>query len=173
MPADDLAAWLTQIWDERERLAKKATPGPWRHDPRKHWRKPGTAWFEEAVFAGPAGKDATCVAGTGESDDPQSIYDAAFIAANDPATVLARIAADRQILAAWQYESGIDYAMGDGGSDSGLLFALKCIAAAYADRSGYRDEWAPRDCRHCKPHKERHAYDVYCRETGVAGPFST
>jgi hypothetical protein len=95
----DLASWLTRIWDEEERLAKKATPGPWRHDPRKHWRKPGTAWFEEAVFAGPAGKDAECIAGTGESDDPQSIYDAAFIAALDPASVLARIAADRAILA--------------------------------------------------------------------------
>ena len=84
---------------QAEEIAQAATPGPWRHDPAKHWRKTGTAWFEEAVFAGPAGKDAVCVAGTGETGDPHSVADATHIALQDPAAVLRRIAAERKLLA--------------------------------------------------------------------------
>jgi hypothetical protein len=95
-------AFLRARFDEEERTARSATPGPWRHDPQKHWRKPGTSWFEEAVFAGPAGEEAVCVAGTGETDDPQSMADAAHIARHDPARVLAEIEIDRELLR--QYE---------------------------------------------------------------------
>ncbi|MFI6681856.1 DUF6221 family protein [Kribbella sp. NPDC050470] len=148
----DLVAWLTEIWDKDEQLARKATPGPWRHDPRKHWRKPGTAWFEEAVFAGPAGKDAECIAGTGESDDPQSIYDAAFIAAHDPASVLARIAADRKIL---ELHGQVD--VREGGASSCATCAvtanweldpedwpcrtLRLLASPYKGREGWQENW--------------------------------
>src|SRR5687767_7508448 len=72
LAVDDLIAFLRARLDEDEQAARAATPGPWRHNPNKHWRKPGTSWFEEAVFAGPPGEDATCIAGTGETDDPQS-----------------------------------------------------------------------------------------------------
>ena len=94
----DLVAFLRARLDEDEQTARAATPGPWRHSPDKHWRKPGTSWFEEAVFAGPAGSGATCIAGTGETDDQQSMADAAHIARHDPARVLAEVDAMRRTL---------------------------------------------------------------------------
>lgn len=85
--------------DEDERAARAATPGPWRYNPDKHNRPPYSSAYEEAVFTGPAGADAICIAGTGPSDDPQSMADAAYIARHDPARVLAECAAKRRILA--------------------------------------------------------------------------
>jgi hypothetical protein len=94
----DLAARILAEIERVELAAGAATAGPWRHNPNKHWRKPGTCWFEEAVFTGPAGAAATCVAGTGESDHPQAMADARHIALNDPPTVLRRCAAGRRTL---------------------------------------------------------------------------
>ena len=93
-----IVEFLTARLAEDEQDAVAATVGPWRHSPDKHWRKPGTTWFEEAVFAGPAGDGATCVAGTGETDDPQSMADARHIARHDPARVLREVEAKRRIL---------------------------------------------------------------------------
>lgn len=87
----ELLDFLKARLNEEEQAAASATSGPWRHDPGKHWRKPGTSWFEEAVFAGPPGSEATCIAGTGATDDPQSMADARYIAAHDPARVLREI----------------------------------------------------------------------------------
>lgn len=146
METDDIAVWLTAIWDQDVQLAQKATPGPWRHDPRKHWRKPGTAWFEEAVFAGPAGKDAECIAGTGESDDPQSIYDAAFIAAHDPASVLARIAADRKLLELHAPFQGLEHPHPSYCEACGASWpcaTVRLLALPHADRPGYNEQWRP------------------------------
>lgn len=95
---DDVVRQILAAIEEAEQDARAATQGPWRHTPEKHWRKPGTAWCEEAVFAGPAGADAVCVAGTGNSDDPQSMADAVHIARHDPDAVLRRCAADREIV---------------------------------------------------------------------------
>lgn len=66
-------------------LSNDATPGPWRYNPSKHHRQPGTVCFSEAVFAGPAGTQAICVATTGETDDVPSQSDAAWIATVNPA----------------------------------------------------------------------------------------
>lgn len=149
MQTVEMIGWLGKIWDEDEGLAKKATAGPWRHDPRKHWRKPGTAWFEEAVFAGPAGKDAVCVAGTGESDDPQSIYDAAFIAQHDPEAMLARITAERALLARYvELVEWRDWLEPDASGGAHIAVehmgeAVKIIASGYAARPGYDEGWRP------------------------------
>jgi len=72
----------------RER-AGKATDGPWRYFPDRHWRRPGSSEWEESVFVGPPGKQAISVARTGDSDDPQSMTDAAFIASWHPGVALA------------------------------------------------------------------------------------
>lgn len=94
----DLATWLTTRLADVESAARAATPGPWRYNPRKYWRLPGTMIMGEAVFAGPAGDAAIRIADTGEVDDPQSMSDAAHIAAWDPATVLRMVAGARKLL---------------------------------------------------------------------------
>lgn len=80
----DLAAWLTAVWDEEERLAKAASGAV-------EWACLTIPRFSEG--------------GAGEVDMGDSIVVvptpmvAAHIAYHDPASVLARIAADRKILA--------------------------------------------------------------------------
>lgn len=139
---DDIVAFLTARLDEDEAVAKAATPGPWRHNPNKHWRKPGTPWFEEAVFAGPIGSEANCVAGTGETDDPQSMADAVHIARHDPARVLAEIAAKRAIVAL--HAIGVDPCDAhDASLRSIACDTVRIHAAIYADHADYRDDWRP------------------------------
>jgi hypothetical protein len=138
---DDLVTWLRAQLDDDERVALAATAGPWRHDATKHWRKPGTTWFEESVFAGPAGADATCVAGTGEADDPQSMADARHIARWDPARVLAEVEAKRRIVD-WLVDCA-DKALHGDWWNLEVDDAFKAIALPYAARPGYREEWRP------------------------------
>lgn len=99
--------------DEVRRLARAATPGPWRYNPEKAWHLPTDLPLrrngEEFVGAGPV--DAMiCIAATGPADHPQSVADARYIAAADPATVLALLAdldAAREALR--RAEQGRDY----------------------------------------------------------------
>lgn len=139
---DDLVRWFTVQLDEDERIARAATGGPWRYNPDKHWRRPGTSWFEEGVFAGAPGEGAICVAGTGETDDPPSMADAAFIAEHDPARVLREIEAKREIvrqanLYLCDSGPGCGYRTKHGHS------VLRLLALPYADRPGYQEEWRP------------------------------
>lgn len=83
---------------EDEQKARAASGGPWRYNERKYHHLPGTSLRSEAVFAGPAGPDALCVATTGDYDDPQSMRDADHIARHDSARVLREVAAKRRIL---------------------------------------------------------------------------
>lgn len=159
----DLVAFLNARLDEDAELAMAATPGPWRHDEAKHWRKPGTSWFEEAVFAGPTGEAATCVAGTGETDDQQSMRDAAHIARHDPARVLAEVKAKRRIVDEYATTCRLRdeatariKAAGDS-PDPGDLDTwdraqreaailegpVTLLALPYADHRDYRVEWRP------------------------------
>lgn len=101
-----LLEWLTATLDDVEREARAATAGGngvWRYNPRRQWEGPKTFGMpqreaEEFVAAGPLDA-AQCVAATGPANDPQSMADARFIAAWDPAAVLASVEADRAILA--------------------------------------------------------------------------
>lgn len=145
---DELVAFLRARLGEDERVAREATAGPWRHNPDKHWRKPGTSWFEEAVFAGPAGSDATCVAGTGESDDSQSTADARHIALWDPARVLAEVAAKRRILDELDKERDQLERSGYRPTDVSPALArlhrvARFLALPYADHADYREQWRP------------------------------
>lgn len=137
---EDLIAWLRACLDDDEKAAKAATPGPWRHSPDKHWHRPGTPEFEESVFAGPAGDAATSVAGTGPSDDPQSMADAAHIARHDPAAVLADVEAKRAVLDATVGE--IDR-YGTMPPEAHIMAdeVVKALASAYRHRPGWRTEW--------------------------------
>lgn len=146
---DELITWLRAQLDDEERVARTATTGPWRYGPDKHWRKPGTVWFEEAVFAGSAGADATCVAGTGETDDPQSMADAEHIARWDPARVLADVEAKRRHIARWEH---VNELLADMETPSTIRNELLSVRRAYANaitddaqpyagRDGWREEW--------------------------------
>lgn len=105
----DLVSGLLAKLDGLERLARSATAGPWRYNPGKEWHQPTALAFppgwrpcgEEFVGAGPL--DATVgVAATGPADHPQSMADAAFIAANGPDAVLRLCRAHRDIIDEWR-----------------------------------------------------------------------
>ncbi|WP_030757312.1 DUF6221 family protein [Streptomyces sp. NRRL F-5135] len=136
-----LPEWLRAQLDEDERIARAATAGPWRHNPDKHHRIVGTSLLEEAVFAGPSGDDAICVAATGETDDRQSTKDAIHIAAHAPTRVLREIDAKRRLLD-WlerKNEWALDNNLWSWDDDEALLL----LALPYADRPGYLPEWRP------------------------------
>ncbi len=111
----DLVAWLTQVWDEQEKAAREATEGPWEAEASSCInRLPGgkadewVAWYIRSP-ADDGENGWSMVAAVERDARDQKLWggiwnpaDAAFIAANDPASVLARIAADRQILALHQ-----------------------------------------------------------------------
>lgn len=166
--AGRLIKFLRDRLDEDERIASAATPGPWRYDQGKHWRKPGTSWFEEAVFAGPDGADAICVAGTGETDDWQSMADAEHVALHDPARALREVEANREIVSrfeqlhdrtneAWsEYsdwiegkptpEPGTPSSQHDPAIRVELTSVLRILATTWANHPDYPDypeEWRP------------------------------
>lgn len=138
---DEILDFIEARLEEDEAIARVATPGPWRHSPDKHWRKPGTSWFEEAVFTGAIGSEAVCIAGTGETDEPQSMSDAAHIARHDPARVLREVAALRKIMDVLSLRVDID-GQGTVGYTYGGIKAIKAVASIWSDHDDYREEWA-------------------------------
>lgn len=93
-----ITEFVTARLAEDEAAARAATAGPWRYNPSKHYHRPNSPEFEESVFAGPPGADAVSIALTGETDDRQSMADAAHIARHDPARVLREVTAKRAIV---------------------------------------------------------------------------
>lgn len=121
----EMIAWLAANWDQEEAAARKAGGDRWTYDGgsdiyRGHPVEPVVDW----------------------------VYDEAWehIARHDPASVLARIAADRQIVT--DYEDHLATYQSDPspfgeGQRFGLLMALARIAEGYADHPGFREEWRP------------------------------
>ena len=108
----DLAAWLTEIWDEQEKAARHILDGG-------HWH-------------GIHVNSATEVA--------------VHIEAWNPERVLARIAADRQILAEFvARDKDMDLMLGPDclrqREWSGLRLALLLKAGQYKDRPGFNPDW--------------------------------
>ncbi len=104
---DDLATWLTQLWDECEKAARE-----WQGE-------------IEAEIVIPARMLGGIV---------------------DPWRELARIAADRQILADYLdacRSYTIERTPFREGQRFGLLMALSRLAEAHADRPGYQEAWKP------------------------------
>lgn len=144
MQTDDIATWLTAIWDEDEKAAKAADVK--QGDPR--WVTNHIALAHPRAFRVRSALDkrpiATVEDVAGDDDaDTTGILDgeaaAAHIARHDPAAVLARIAADRQILAL-----GICAAcdIEDQPCDH-RESTLRLLASAHADRPGYNEDWRP------------------------------
>lgn len=162
---DDLVAWLGVQLDEDERLASKATAGPWRYNYRKQWhgdtghplfpRGPG----EEYVATGPLDAP-VCVAATGPADDAQAMTDAAYIAQWHPGRVLAEVEAKRALLALHAVRTSIWWpdveacevevcviCSGEVGEPDNDVEApcptVRALALPYRDRPGWKPEWAP------------------------------
>lgn len=85
----DLVSRLLAAIEKTERLAQAATPGPWHVDDER---------YAEAIYGG----ETACVIGGGRWGGEASVFDstedALHIAHNDPAAVLRRCKADREIV---------------------------------------------------------------------------
>lgn len=125
---EDLAAWLTAVWDEEERLARLAG---------------GDRWILDGSIVHESHPSREVV---------DWVYDEAdeHIVAHDPASVLARIAADRAILelhgVAWNAEvcTVCHHPHEDGetlDNDAWPCLTVRLLASPYADREGFRSEW--------------------------------
>jgi len=146
---EDLAAWLTAVWDEEEEIA--LTAAGWDHSGRKRangqWVRSGIGSVEDAERRSVIYSDNDQVTG--------SVAD--HVAYHDPASVLARIAADRKILAmhAGNHEcpSAEDncgwWTPGEAnfvGESEVLTPGPYCptillLASPQADKPGFRPEW--------------------------------
>jgi hypothetical protein len=140
---EDLVRWLNTQLDEDERIARAATPGPWRqHD----------------THLGQYGHTATVLSGEGNDtelrawlptmsheswDEARNVWnDAVHIAEWDPARVLREIDAKREAIRL--AERAHDYhETFMNGFASAMEGALRLFGLAYADRPGYRMEWRP------------------------------
>jgi hypothetical protein len=122
----DLAAWLTSIWDEEERLAKEALAPDWR----------GSKTFYDTE---------------GAQQDSWGLW----LFHIYPASVLARIAADRKILElhsaepnpllsrktlSWAERGKLPLVCSEC-SGAWPCRTLLLLASPYADRPGFREEW--------------------------------
>lgn len=121
MQTDDIAEWLTQVWDDEERRAKA----------QSHW---ADGWLEPAPRSGPS----------------HGYVGAPVRPTTDQ--IVARITADRQILALHQPESADSLfcitcagqvIAGDLEADPWPCATVRLLALPYADRPGYREDWRP------------------------------
>lgn len=130
----DLAAWLRAQLDEDERVARVASPGPWRVD---------SETYAEAIYG--ASDEAVIAGGRwgGEASVFDSTADAIHIARHDPARVLAEVAAKRKILElhpAAGLLSAPDLC-GSCAAYPGPCDTLRLLALPYAGMRGWREEW--------------------------------
>lgn len=134
----DLVVWWRGALDDAERTARAATPGPWHVDDES---------YAETIYSA----DGTPIVAGGRWGGEASVFtetaDAIHIAANDPAAVLASVAADRALLDLHD-ESYLPNGIPTGMCTSCENEAWPCPtirirAAAYAHHPGYREEWAP------------------------------
>ena len=141
----DLAAWLTRIWDEEERLAKAA--------PGRNWQAfvmddvaGASVYDEQWVLLYPQHYDhdnplSREPGATGPMYIERAVDElCAHVARHDPASVLARIAAHKEMLA----ECCISLENKRPGYDGTQRFAwqiLRLLASAHRDRPGWQEAW--------------------------------
>jgi hypothetical protein len=135
---DNLVAWLGKQIDEDEAAARAATPGLWTIDSES----PDGGWAIDSVKDGTT----TEVVGPGYVGGGAWEHgDAQYITHHSPARALREIAAKRRMIAVHRpYVDEPDQACL--GCAGGLIWGrcpiLRALASIYADRPGYRDEWA-------------------------------
>lgn len=131
---DDLAVWLTKIWDQDEAVA----------------RRDAKAWFAGRLFDYLGGCHWESVdAFLDIANEIGQIMKAEMVGviSADPDCALARIAADRQILALHRPNGRniLGYPVCDACTPlkPTPCQTVRLLALPYADRPGYREEWRP------------------------------
>lgn len=125
----ELVEWLLAVLEEHERVARAASPGPWRPNAEQ----------DQVV----AVDDITVCEGFALSNN-QVRNTVQHIAMHDPTAVLADIASKRALCRLLQEHdrlSGVHPACDDLHGEA-LERAVRVIATAYAHSPGYRDTWA-------------------------------
>jgi hypothetical protein len=141
----DLAAWLTQIWDEDERLATDAALmsgwdgfGESRIASGSEW----VASYHVVKRKRAEGEPLESRKGRELADcGNMNLERAKHIAHNDPASMLARIAANKEILRLHSGENGDPCQSWAGNYVYTPCSTLLALASPYAGRPGFRDEW--------------------------------
>lgn len=129
---DDLVTWWRGVLDERERLAQDVGGDT----PEGRWHT-----------GGHDGNRIIDADGTDVAHDECHPTDeqAAHIAANDPASVLAQVAADRKLLDLYRASLEVgERTLWNGGEYAriaALEDVIKVRAEAYSNHPGYREEW--------------------------------
>jgi hypothetical protein len=139
--AVDLVQWLTAQLDADERIARAATPSPW-VDQGGYVTDVGPDGLPRVQVTDYGTQD-----GEPEEDNPRGRADSAHITRHDPARVLREIDAKRKLVEkaadADQYSRTTWANPGSVGAASAYRAMLRLLAAPYADRDGYREEWRP------------------------------
>jgi hypothetical protein len=135
---EDLVQWLRAQLDEDERIARAASDGPWAayRGPEKTWQSKGDLIHPVRTWDHKLGDPVIMAAYWADSR---------HIAEWDPQRVLREIDAKRQMLTAYAQVAAndvneVEYAHGYANA---LGEAVRLLALPYADRPGYREEWAP------------------------------
>lgn len=129
----DLAAWLLEQIAEDERIAREATPGPWMA------LDSGVVSYDDP--GDESGQGVWPVDVTQSNRDRQ---DRAHIVTWNPRRAIAECEAKRRIIERWRAadESATNAPDYSGGLAHGLEEAIYLLAQPYADRPGWREEWA-------------------------------
>lgn len=134
---DDLTQWLGEQLDEDERIARRAAS--YDDGARHDVRGPAGTWMclDDSEWFGPSYRGGVISPRIGQANAPEL---GAHIVRHDPARVLQEIEAKRRIIddckgviIGWHHEESWELARD----------VLRNLAAPYADRSGYRQEWRP------------------------------
>jgi hypothetical protein len=134
---DDLVVWLHAQLDEDERAARAADEGP--------WQSKSLGRHDQAAIATGGGPTALI-----QFDGSRAAANGTHVARHDPARVLREIDAKRQLVELHapgeMKDVDGDVCMACDLRGEGPFYpcaTLRLLALPYADRPGYREEWAP------------------------------
>ncbi|WP_326779695.1 DUF6221 family protein [Streptomyces longwoodensis] len=160
---DELVVWLRAQLDEDERIARGATPGPWKwtRGDGSPWEPTASGWLDYTGEYLAGDGDGATLFGPGMTPHADAVH----IALHDPARVLREIDAKRRIVDTYlapgedphpglpciNYEGQRPIHYDDHEScwrhlkaNEHLVrhdYVLRLLALPYADRPGYREEW--------------------------------
>ncbi len=133
---DDLVTWLRAQLDEDERVAQQSASVC-----------DGAEWYAAELDAVGHRRVGIALRSYGVTASIRGA-DAVHIARHDPGRVLREVAAKRALMREMESVPGVIFACDDEcecgpGLPGRTCRMVRHLAAVYADRSGYRPEWAP------------------------------